>query len=56
MKFVEAANNFTKFVGLVKNFWKIRKTLKNFMKFVDRKVGFRCLKAFFIQVSLVQIS
>ena len=46
MKFVEAANNFTKFVGLANNFWKVHKTCKNFMKFVDWRVGFRCLKVF----------
>ena len=46
MKFVEAANNFTKFVGLANNLWKVRKTSKNFMKFVDWKVGFKCLKVF----------
>ena len=46
MKFVEVANNFTKFVGLTNNFWKVRKTRKNFVKFVDWKVGFKCLKTF----------
>ena len=46
MKFVEAANNFTKFVGLANNHWKVHKTRKNFMKFVDWKVRFKCLKVF----------
>ena len=46
MKFVEAANNFTKFLGLANNFWKVHKTHKNFMKLVDWKVGFKCLEVF----------
>ena len=46
MKFLEAANNFTKFVGLVNIFWKVPKSRKDFMKFVDWKVRFRCLKVF----------
>ena len=46
MKFIEAANNFKKIVGLANNFWKVCKTRKNFMKFVDWKVGFKCLKVF----------
>ena len=46
MKIVEAANNFTKFVGFANNFWEVRKTRKNFMKFVDWKVGFKCVKVF----------
>ena len=46
MKFVEAANNFTKFVGLANNFWKLRKSRENFMKFIEWKVGFKCLKVF----------
>ena len=46
MKFVEAANNFTKFVGLANNFWKVCKTRKNFMKFSDWKVGFKYPKVF----------
>ena len=45
LKFLEAVNNFTKFVGLVNNFWKVHKTCKNF-KFVDWKVGFKCLEVF----------
>ena len=47
IKFVQFANKFTKFVGLGNNFWKVSKTSKNFMKFVDYKVGFKCLKVFF---------
>ena len=46
IKFVEAANNFTKFVGPANNFRKVCKTRKNLMKFVDWKVGFKCLKVF----------
>ena len=46
MKLLKAATKSTKLVGLANNFWKVRKTRKNFMKFVDRKVGFKCLKFF----------
>ena len=46
MKFEEAASNFKKFVGLANNFWKVLKTPKNSMKFVDWKVGFKCLEVF----------
>ena len=42
MKFVEAANNFTKFLGLTNNFFR-----KNFMKFVDCKSDFGAWKFFF---------
>ena len=44
--FVEAAINFKKLVRLAINFWRVRKTRKNLMKFVDWKVGFKCLKVF----------
>ena len=47
MKFVEAANKFTKFMGLANNFKKVHKTRKNYMMFVGWKVGFKCLKVFF---------
>ena len=33
-------------MGLVNNFWKVCKSRKNFVKFVDWKVGFKCLKVF----------
>ena len=45
-KFIKLVNNFMKFVGLANNFWKVHKTCKNFMKFLDWKVGFKCLKVF----------
>ena len=35
-----------KFVGLTNNFWKVCYTCKKFMKFVDWKLGFKCLKVF----------
>ena len=54
MNFVEAVNNFTKFVGLANNFWKVRKTHK-FKKFVDWKVGFKCLKDF-LYLSLTRLN
>ena len=52
IKFVEAASNFSKFVGLTNNFWKVCKIHKYFMKFVDWKVGFKCLKVFLFKFYL----
>ena len=46
MKFVEAANNFTKFMGFANNFWKVCKNHKFFLKFVDCNVRFKCLIVF----------
>ena len=46
--FMGLTNNFYKVCGLANNFWKVCKTHKNFMKFVDWKVGFKCLKVIFL--------